>query len=326
MKEVHIPEDALRKAYLDDGLSIANCAERFGCSRGAIWNHLKRYGISTRSRQAFSKFQSIPEAPLRKAYIEEKQTLGECAKLFGVSIGTLRKALRYYEIPVRKGGWIKGKDYPPHARRELELPGLEALWEQGYGIKDIAFLLSASEGTIRERLKHLGIWEPRRRPTARLEWGPRCSRCGILFDSGMFSKAEGGICQECEKEMDALKGINRENTANSEIPENDETEASLSPLKLLETWKGALSQFSPSEAGKLRREWLEAVRAQLTEDKEKKLLKELQRRLSMKGSGRDSTLLLIAQIGIFFLHWDYTGKKIRKWPEAIVRAINKVKR
>jgi len=340
MREVCIPEDALRDAYLAKGLSIAACAKLFNCSSGAIWNHLKKYDIETRTREAFTKFSKIPEEALRRAYCEEKKTLRECAEDFGVNLATLRKALRYYNIPVRKGGWIPGKSYPKLKRTGLELPGLDELWEQGYGVRDIAFLLSASEDTVRRRLKRRGLFEPHRKPRIRLDWGGRCPRCGILFDEESFKRTGNGLCQACEEEvtqsritqiiregkpsMDAFEQIIEGKTkTNGKIEySSDELDNKelLSPRQVLERWRDTLLRYPPAVAGKHRKDWLSRINAQLT-DGEKKLLNRLERKLAIKGLGAVLTLSLIAQIGILFLESE-SKRKVR-WPEAIMRAPNK---
>jgi len=297
MKEVRIREEALREAYLERGLSIEECAKLFDCSTFTIWRLLKKFGIQTRRKDTFTKFSKIPEAPLRRAYLEEKKTLRECGELFGTSASVISKALKFYGIPVRVGGPIKGKNYP---RRTIRLPGLEDLWKEGYRVRDIAFLLGADEALVRKRLKLLGLWLPNRKPSRFVDWGERCQRCGILFDNESFSKTEKGVCEACEREMNAKKEILKRQRGSPES--GDEKE--LSPLQLLEKWKELLSGLPKEEAGKLKTEWLSSVREKLNQA-ERRLLRRIQKRLKIKGLGKVSTLELVAFLGILFEEFDY---------------------
>jgi len=302
-----IEEEALREAYLRRGLSIEKCAKLFDSSTNKIWRLLRKYGIQTRRKGAFTKFSKIPEDALRRAYLEEKRTLQECGELFGASATVIRKALKFHGLPVRKGGPIKEKNYPK--RRRKELPGLAELWEEGYGVRDIAFLLDARETLVRKRLKQLGLWKPKRKPTRFINWNERCTRCGILFDCELFSKTEEGVCASCEREIDARGRNFEENSKN--LLEKDSLERdslSFSPLQLLAMWKELLSGLSKEEAEKERKEWLDAIRKKLSQG-ERRLLKRIQKRLKIKGLGKVSTLELIAQLGILFEEFDYEGRE-----------------
>jgi len=297
---LRIAKDALSEAYSFRGLSIEECAKLFNCSTYTVWRLLRKFGIKTRTRDSFTKYKKIPETRLRKAYLEERKTLQECGKLFGTSATVIGKALKFYGIPIRKAGPIRGKNYP--GRRKIKLHGLEELWEEGYGVRDIAFLLGADEALVRKRLKSLGLWKPNRRPFSFINWGERCTRCGILFDSEFFSKTEKGVCFACEKEMNAQEEIHQ---SEKKRPEKQRKSSStLSPLQLLEKWKEFLSNLPPVEAEKHRKEWLEAIRAKLDQE-EKKLLKETKKQLKIKGLGKVSVLLLVAQLGILFEEFDH---------------------
>jgi len=133
-----------------------------------------------------------------------------------------------------------------------------------------------------------------------VNWGERCSRCGILFDSGSFLKAASGVCEACEREMIAEKEIFQGQEGN---PKSGNEER-FSPLQLLEKWKELLSSLPPYEVQKLRKEWLDATRARLNR-KERRLLNKIQKRLKIKGLGKVSVLLLVAQLGILFEEFDY---------------------
>jgi len=296
---LRIAADALSEAYLGRSLSIEECAKLFGCSTYSIWRLLRKYGIPTRGKDTFTKFSKIPEEALRRAYLEEKKTLRECGELFGTSAAVISKALKFYGIPVRVGGPIKGKDYP--RRRKIELSGLEELWEEGYGVRDIAFLLGADEALVRKRLKQLGLWIPKRKPKAFVSWGEKCPRCQILFDSGSFSKTKKGVCEACEREMNTKEILQRRGAS----PESRD-EKELSPLQLLEKWKELLSDLPKDEAGKLKTEWLSSMREKLSQG-ERRLLGRIQKRLKIKGLGKVSTLELVTQLGILFEEYDYKG-------------------
>jgi len=60
-KPADIPEDILRKFYLEEKLSQYQIAERLGCSQVAVWRRLKKYNIPLRSRAEanilFSKYE-----------------------------------------------------------------------------------------------------------------------------------------------------------------------------------------------------------------------------------------------------------------------------
>jgi hypothetical protein len=321
---LRIGEAALREAYLGRKLSIAKCAKLFGCAEGTIWKLLKKYGVQARDKDAFTKFSKIPEAALRRAYLEEKRTLRECGEIFGVSATTVRKALRLFDIPVRKGGPIKERKYPRSSKVELSGLGepLEELWAEGYGTRDIAFQLGVSEAIVRKQLKRRGLWIPYRKPSVWVDWGERCQRCGILFDGERFRKVAGDVCGECERELNVLreKAIDRDPGTKVEEPS--------SPFQVLKRWRELLSKLSPVEARKVRKEWLDATRAELGPE-ERRLLDEARRQLAIRGLGDASILSLIAQIGILLLEFDHKGEKKRersKWLRAIVGMINEEKR
>lgn len=62
-KPADIPEDVLQQLYLEEKLTQYQIAERLGCSQGAIWRRLKKYGIPMRSKAEselmFSRYASL---------------------------------------------------------------------------------------------------------------------------------------------------------------------------------------------------------------------------------------------------------------------------
>ena len=93
-----IPCDELRSAYAE-GESSTAIAQRYRCSPTTVIKYLRRCGLPIRS----SRFQAreIPEATLRRLYLEERQPVVVIAAYFGVSISTINNKRRRYNIPIR---------------------------------------------------------------------------------------------------------------------------------------------------------------------------------------------------------------------------------
>lgn len=53
-KRVDVPEDELRRLYVDEGLPAERIGERIGCSKGTILNRLHEYGITVRETEDYA--------------------------------------------------------------------------------------------------------------------------------------------------------------------------------------------------------------------------------------------------------------------------------
>jgi uncharacterized protein YjcR len=103
-----IPCDELCRAYAE-GQSSTAIAQRYKCSPTTIIKYLRRCGLSIRS----SRFQAtaIPEAALRRLYLEGRLPLPAIVAYFGVSISTINNKRRRYNISTRpQRVWQPGAD------------------------------------------------------------------------------------------------------------------------------------------------------------------------------------------------------------------------
>src|SRR3978361_1457573 len=87
---------------------------------------------------------------LRRAYVDEGQSLSAIAGMVGCSYATVRRALLAQGITIRRSGPAPIGDLRDRA-------WLRARIEEGYSAKDIAALLGCAEGTVRSSLLWAGL-------------------------------------------------------------------------------------------------------------------------------------------------------------------------
>ena len=97
-KHIEIPCDELGASYLA-GMSTPALGLYYGCSAATIAKRLRGCGVALRSAR-FTAI-TIPEAALRRMYLEERRSIGEIAAFFGVSASTVGNKRRAYGMPSR---------------------------------------------------------------------------------------------------------------------------------------------------------------------------------------------------------------------------------
>ena len=82
-----------------DPQSSTAIAQRYRCSPTTIIKYLRRCGIAIRPSRFLGT--EIPEAALRRLYLEQRLPLVVIAAYFGVSVSTINNKRRRYNIPIR---------------------------------------------------------------------------------------------------------------------------------------------------------------------------------------------------------------------------------
>lgn len=95
---IEIPCDELGASYLA-GMGTPALARHYGCSPATIAKRLRSCGIVLRSARFLPV--AIPEAALRRLYLDERRSIAEIAAFFGVSASTIGNKRRAYGIPSR---------------------------------------------------------------------------------------------------------------------------------------------------------------------------------------------------------------------------------
>lgn len=86
----HISYDDLNYAYVSLGLSIQECALRFGCCHSTVSKHLKLYGIANKL--------GITKENLYHQLIELHKTMQECAAYFKCTTRTIYKYKKKFNL------------------------------------------------------------------------------------------------------------------------------------------------------------------------------------------------------------------------------------
>ena len=93
---VHIPEEELKYLYKELEFSPAEIAEKYGCSKGVVFNRLHQYGIALpppgRARVEISKQE------LEELYIGQKLSLRQIAERYCCNHSTIRNKLDEYRL------------------------------------------------------------------------------------------------------------------------------------------------------------------------------------------------------------------------------------
>jgi hypothetical protein len=96
--QIDLPCDELGASYLAGATTLV-LAQRHGCSPATIAKRLRGCGIALRD----ARFRPIiiPEAALRRLYVDQRQPIAAIAAYFGVSSSTIGNKRRAYAIPIR---------------------------------------------------------------------------------------------------------------------------------------------------------------------------------------------------------------------------------
>src|SRR5688572_7224894 len=103
-----IPEDVLRKLYLEEQLTQKEIGERFGCDQSMISWYLKKYKIQTRgafgsNKPVQTEDYEIDIEVLKQLYFEEKLTQGEIAERLGCTKAAIQRRMYKHNIQSRSG-------------------------------------------------------------------------------------------------------------------------------------------------------------------------------------------------------------------------------
>lgn len=105
-----IPKDELARVYLDEGLSIEECAEYFGCSTSPIEGRLRSYDIPVRNRG--NQPMDVSYDVLYNLYVKEGMTTVEVAEELDCHPSTVGKKLQEHDIPTTGPNHGRSIDIP----------------------------------------------------------------------------------------------------------------------------------------------------------------------------------------------------------------------
>lgn len=145
---IDIQKDELYQKYREEGFSIEECAEHFGCSTSPIEDRLRKFGIRRRNRG--DQPLKIPEEMLRELYVSQNLTTVEIAERFGCHNSTISRKLRDHCIPT---------DGPNHGH-SVEIPEekLVALYvDEERTTYDLAKQFNCNPTVIERRLDWYGV-------------------------------------------------------------------------------------------------------------------------------------------------------------------------
>lgn len=183
--------DVLRRAFVDDGRSVADIAAEHGVSTETVRRHLRLHDLtSDRSRDghAAGVLAAVLTADvLRREYVDAGKTLAEIADQYGFSAEGVRRQLHKLEIPLRpaRPGRRAPDDKPrkkPGRKTTLSEAVLQSRYvEQGQSIAEIASELRVSEEGVRQALRRNGI-DLRSKRAVRVVLDPELLRARYLDD------------------------------------------------------------------------------------------------------------------------------------------------
>ena len=143
-EEPYKDEETLRELYWDEGLSIGEVAERFGCARSTVHKYMEEYGIERRQLKRID----IPGKELRELYVEKELSIQEIADKKECGWDAIRKRLREHGIEVTGGK--ERVEIPEQKLRELYV-------ERGMSANKVADEIGCSRGPVVNRLREYGI-------------------------------------------------------------------------------------------------------------------------------------------------------------------------
>lgn len=112
-----IPKDELVEKYIDEGLSIEQCAAYFGCSTSPIENRLREYDLEVRNRG--NQPLEVSKKTLYPLYVEERLTTSEVAEQLDCHPSTVSRKLKEHDIPTT--GPNHGRSIPIPERELIQL-------------------------------------------------------------------------------------------------------------------------------------------------------------------------------------------------------------
>lgn len=143
-----IDDDRLREIWFDLDVPVRDIAQRFGCTREAVYTRAKKLGLPSRSEV---RGQAIDEDRLRELW-REPLTIEQIARRLGATPGGVLYAGRRLGLPPRPHGARKKA-----AEREAKI---RRLWLAEVPSGEIAEVVGVSRPSVTRIAKRLGL--PRR--------------------------------------------------------------------------------------------------------------------------------------------------------------------
>lgn len=152
-------DDGLRRLYVEERLSLAEIAERAGCSRAAVGKRLRQAGITARPRggRARPLDESDVADRIRDLYVEQGLSVVEIARRLGRSRDWVVARLDRYGMA--RPGWQK------KPRPALPAARLRRLWvDERRSVPEVAEHFGVPADWVRAELARHAISRPRRPP------------------------------------------------------------------------------------------------------------------------------------------------------------------
>lgn len=161
--KVDISEDRLRELYVDQKLSIRQCASKLGCSHSLLGGRLRDFNIPVRN----AKYKSnITKDWLIENYVVERRTIKECAELAGTSKSKIHLTLSEYRIERRVQAHL---NHNPLDKKQL----VELYLNQGLSLEECGQKLNVTHHTVSFYIKKYKIPQRSRSSAIMAERNPR---------------------------------------------------------------------------------------------------------------------------------------------------------
>lgn len=152
-----VPAEQLIAAYVDQGLSVGECVERFGISREIVRRTLDSGGVA-RDRRRRRRRIRIDEQALITAYRDRLLTIAQCAQQFGIGPKAVVHVLARHDVPRRAAG-------RPRLNPAVQAALISAYRDRQLTIAQCAEEFATSPSTVRRILRRNDI--PARPPGRR---------------------------------------------------------------------------------------------------------------------------------------------------------------
>lgn len=141
--QIEISPTELRRLYEEESLSQREIAKKLTCSKTAVADRMRKYGIPPRPPHVLSRFD-ISEDDLRRLYQEEMLSQTQIAALYGCSQQLVQLKMHKYGIPARS-----------HAEASLVASGHSQLRHDFDGdLVTRAYYIGFCRGDIHARMSH----------------------------------------------------------------------------------------------------------------------------------------------------------------------------
>lgn len=152
-------KERLERLYLNQGLSMADVAEKLDCTASTINTWLEKFDIPKRTVAEGNAKGDVSrlhdESELRRMYVEQEMSFGEIAEEVGTSISTVGRWIKEHGIQTRQSNQDK-----TDADREL-LKDAEYLekryYEDGLTLKELGDEIGCSDDNVKYWLEKHGL-------------------------------------------------------------------------------------------------------------------------------------------------------------------------